>query len=75
MSEGKINFQAKRVLDLGCGHGLLGICALKLGANFCLFQDYNEDVLNKITAPNAELNGLHSKDSKGFMAGDWDNMH
>lgn len=30
----------KAVLDLGCGGGLLGILALKLGAEIVHFQDY-----------------------------------
>lgn len=40
-----INFKGKRVMDIGCGHGLLGIAALKSGAELCCFQDFNQDVL------------------------------
>ena len=32
----------KRVLDCGCGTGILGICALKLGAASCLGYDIDE---------------------------------
>lgn len=32
-------------MDIGCGHGLLGIAGLKNGASYCVFQDYNQDVL------------------------------
>ena len=30
-------------MDIGCGHGLLGIAGLKNGASYCVFQDYNQD--------------------------------
>ncbi|XP_017075589.2 histidine protein methyltransferase 1 homolog isoform X2 [Drosophila eugracilis] len=48
-------WKGKRVLDLGCGSGLLGIYALKNGAQVD-FQDYNKDVLEYITYPNILLN-------------------
>ena len=34
------DFTGKRVLDVGCGSGLLGICALTTGAGTVHFQDY-----------------------------------
>ena len=34
--------QGKRVLDCGCGTGILGICALKLGAASCVGYDIDE---------------------------------
>lgn len=40
-----VDFDGKNVLDLGCGHGLLGMGALKKGAKSCTFQDYNQDVI------------------------------
>lgn len=33
-------FQGSTVLDLGCGSGILGILAIKLGASKVVFQDY-----------------------------------
>lgn len=33
-------FQESTVLDLGCGSGILGILAIKLGASKVVFQDY-----------------------------------
>lgn len=42
MSENNINLEGKKVLDIGCGHGLLGIAALLGGAACCYFQDYNK---------------------------------
>lgn len=46
----------KRVLDLGCGAGLLGILALKRGASKVHFQDYNSTVIEQLTIPNVSLN-------------------
>ncbi|KAH8392926.1 hypothetical protein KR215_010988 [Drosophila sulfurigaster] len=76
------NWRNKLVLDLGCGSGLLGIYALKNGATVD-FQDYNKDVLEKITMPNVLLNcedGLEDdvkmdllQTKNKFYAGDW--MH
>ena len=34
--------KGKRVLDCGCGTGILGICALKLGADSCVGYDIDE---------------------------------
>ncbi len=49
-------FDGKRVLDLGCGAGLLGILALKRGASKVDFQDYNSTVIEQLTVPNVFLN-------------------
>lgn len=35
----EINFKGQKVLDLGCGAGILGLYAYKQGAKVC-FQDY-----------------------------------
>ena len=37
-----MNLEGKRVLDCGCGTGILGICALKLGASHCVGYDIDE---------------------------------
>ena len=37
-----MELQDKRVLDCGCGTGILGICALKLGAASCVGYDIDE---------------------------------
>ena len=39
-----------RVLDLGCGAGLLGAAALRAGAARVVFSDLNRDVLEHVTA-------------------------
>ncbi|XP_027724134.1 histidine protein methyltransferase 1 homolog [Vombatus ursinus] len=49
-------FAGKRVLDLGCGAGLLGIVALKGKAKEIHFQDYNGTVIDEITIPNVIVN-------------------
>lgn len=49
-------FSGKRVLDLGCGAGILGILALKRGARKVDFQDYNSTVIEQLTIPNVVLN-------------------
>ncbi|XP_017037415.1 histidine protein methyltransferase 1 homolog [Drosophila kikkawai] len=73
-------WKGKRVLDLGCGSGLLGIYAIKMGAQVD-FQDYNKDVLEYITYPNILLNAdesLSDDEKLEFLenqtclyAGDW----
>ncbi|EDW87484.1 histidine protein methyltransferase 1 homolog [Drosophila yakuba] len=73
----------KRVLDLGCGCGLLGVYAMKHGAQVD-FQDYNKDVLEYITYPNIVLNledSLSEDEKLKFLdksttlySGDWTNF-
>jgi SAM-dependent methyltransferase len=67
--------QGKRVLDLGCGHGLPGIYCLARGAQSVYFQDLNREVLQHVTAPNVELNReltqTNSNGSIRLVAGDW----
>ncbi len=46
-----------RVLDLGCGSGILGLTALLLGAKEVRGCDLREEVVD-VTAKNAALNGL-----------------
>ena len=52
MTEMSIDFTGKRVLDLGCGAGLLGIHALLNGAAEVHFQDYNPEVIDCLTTAN-----------------------
>ncbi|KAG8268466.1 Histidine protein methyltransferase 1 [Homalodisca vitripennis] len=63
------------VLDLGCGVGLLGILALKLGADQVYFQDYNADVLKYATIPNLQLNAEPNQLTRcRFFSGDWESF-
>ena len=52
MNETSMDFTGKRVLDLGCGAGLLGIHALLNGAAEVHFQDYNPEVIDCLTTAN-----------------------
>ena len=58
----------KRVLDLGCGSGILGIGALILGCESCLGVDVDPKSPD-VASDNAALNGLH-EDRIRFLAGD-----
>jgi len=48
------------VLDVGCGTGILAICALKLGAKSALCVDVDPDAV-AVTNENAELNGVRER--------------
>ena len=55
-----------RVLDLGCGAGLLGILACKMGQGegvTCDFQDFNADVIKNFTIPNYLKNSSDKAES------------
>lgn len=61
-----------RVLELGCGHGLPGIEALRQGAAFVAFLDLNEEVLRHVTAPNIALNVAQADSARiRLVSGDW----
>jgi ribosomal protein L11 methyltransferase len=47
----------ERVLDVGCGSGILSIAALRLGASSAMATDIDEDSV-AATARNARLNGV-----------------
>ena len=59
------------VADVGCGCGLLGILALKLGAKCVVFQDFNHEVLSTLTFFNLLLNNVKNLMSRViFVDGD-----
>eukprot|EP01059_Diplonema_ambulator_P026315 TRINITY_DN4357_c0_g1_i1.p1 TRINITY_DN4357_c0_g1~~TRINITY_DN4357_c0_g1_i1.p1 ORF type:complete len:286 (+),score=85.94 TRINITY_DN4357_c0_g1_i1:734-1591(+) len=80
MSE-NIDVAGKTVVEAGCGHGVPGISALKLGANKVVFQDYNKEVLKLLTVPNILMN-MQGNPPTGdklvanceFWSGDWGEM-
>lgn len=49
-----------RVLDAGCGTGILSLAAARLGANPCIGVDLNDDIVT-VARDNAEANGLASR--------------
>lgn len=54
----KQDIAGKDVLDMGCGSGILGIAALKLGAKHVDAVDIDM-VATRIAGENAEKNGIH----------------
>ena len=55
-----MDLKGMRVLDCGCGTGILGICALKLGAEKCLAYDIDEWSVDN-TRHNAVINQVDDK--------------
>eukprot|EP00466_Bigelowiella_natans_P015794 jgi/Bigna1/67735/fgenesh1_pg.4_\ len=72
-------FKEKSVLDLGCGHGVPGITAIRGGAKLVGFQDLNIEVLKHVTIPNVLENVQEITFGKlqtvgaavRFFSGDW----
>ena len=62
-----MNLKGRRVLDCGCGTGILGICALKLGADSCVGYDIDEWSADN-TRHNAVIN--HVDDRLQSLCGD-----
>ena len=50
----------ERVLDVGCGSGVLGLCALRLGASCVVAIDVKPDAI-EATRRNAALNGMERR--------------
>ena len=62
-----MNLEGKLILDCGCGTGILGICALKLGAASCVGYDIDEWSTDN-TRHNAVIN--HVDDRLEALCGD-----
>lgn len=68
-------FEGQRILELGCGSGLPGLYALTEDARAVHFQDYNEEVIQRLTIPNVLLNADERKlGSCRFFSGDWESL-
>lgn len=76
----KENVDGKCVLELGCGAALPGLVCVRKGAHIVDFQDYNFEVIDRLTIPNVLLNA--PKEGEGstedgvrpecrFFSGDW----
>lgn len=72
----RLSIAGKRVLELGCGHGLPGIFACLKGAAAVHFQDFNAEVLQCLTIPNVNANLLQTSEAEiRYFAGDWGEVH
>jgi predicted RNA methylase len=61
-----VDLDNKKVLDLGCGAGIIGIFACLKGAR-TVFQDYNVEVIKSITIPNVSLNDINFDKCEFFL--------
>ncbi|EAQ98002.1 50S ribosomal protein L11 methyltransferase [Congregibacter litoralis] len=66
-----MTLDGSRVVDFGCGSGILGIAALHLGATSLLAVDNDPQALIA-TADNAERNGIDGNQLKIALPGDFD---
>lgn len=69
-----LSYKPKRILELGCGHGVPGIFASKLldEISEVVFSDFNSEVLEMTTWPNILLNCTPETLKKvRCIAGDW----
>lgn len=76
IQKGNLSFEGKRVLELGCGHGLPGIFACLKGAAAVHFQDFNAEVLQHLTIANVNANlpkenSLLDKGKVRYFSGNW----
>ncbi|MBQ9145006.1 MAG: 50S ribosomal protein L11 methyltransferase [Clostridia bacterium] len=59
----KIDLKGKQVIDVGCGSGILGIAAIKRGAEFAYFSDIDGDAMNNMRE-NAKINEIETFDAR-----------
>ncbi|XP_045498482.1 histidine protein methyltransferase 1 homolog isoform X1 [Colias croceus] len=80
LEENNICLENKKVVDLGCGSGILGIYAFQKHASVT-FQDYNKEIIEHVTIPNVILNIEDEENRKNeiqkcqFYSGDWQSFN
>ncbi|ROR01631.1 50S ribosomal protein L11 methyltransferase [Desulfosoma caldarium] len=57
---GRLFFDEARVLDVGCGTGILALVAAKLGARWCVGVDVAREAIGR-SRENSEANGLQER--------------
>lgn len=67
------NIKQKKILDLGCGSGILGIALLTVGAKHLTFTDNNEFAL-ELTRQNLSLNNFPSRKFKLLLSDRFSNI-
>ncbi|KAG6664031.1 hypothetical protein CIPAW_02G063600 [Carya illinoinensis] len=86
VKNGNLSFCGKRVLELGCGHGLSGVFACLEGAAAVHFQDFIAEVIRFLTIPNVNADLLEKNQPSvanvtyfggelRFLADDWSEIH
>ena len=65
--------QDKKVVEMGCGHGLVGILCKKMGSKSVCLQDYNKEVIEQLTVNSILVNGLEPHDFE-CISGDWSQL-
>jgi len=74
LRESKWLLKNEKVLDLGCGSGLLGLYAYLSGSDKVCFQDFNSEVIEHFTIPSVEQtihNAGKDMSHAEFLSGDW----
>ncbi len=56
----RLDVAGKRCADIGCGSGILGVAALKLGADSCFMADIDEQAV-RATLKNCAASGVEKK--------------
>lgn len=71
---GELQVRETAVLEAGCGAGLPGALAMRLGARACVMCDFNPSVLSAVTMRTLDASGLWQRAEAGrvrFLSGDW----
>uniref|UniRef100_A0A1I7Z645 protein-histidine N-methyltransferase n=1 Tax=Steinernema glaseri TaxID=37863 RepID=A0A1I7Z645_9BILA len=65
-----VQLEGSDVFEIGCGAGLLGVLASKMGCGRVVMQDYNDVVLNFFTRTNFIINDIDDRRVE-YVHGDW----